>query len=117
MLTKGGFFFARSTVKGGSNNWTVVECPGLWVEFKCPLCGKDLDDDKAMANFLVCGDSSHGLLRFFTGDGCYFTTNEVVAEELMKKGKRVHIVDPKEFRSEEHTSKLQSQSNLVCRLL
>src|SRR5256886_17076870 len=85
MLTKGGFFFARSTVKGGSNNWTVVECPGLWVEFKCPLCGKDLDDDKAMANFLVCGDSSHGLLRFFTGDGCYFTTNEVVAEELMKK--------------------------------
>ena len=69
----------------------------LWVEFKCPLCGKDLDDDKTMANFLVCGDSSHGLLRFFTGDGCYFTTNEQVAEELMKKGKRVHIVDPKEF--------------------
>ena len=69
----------------------------LWVEFKCPLCGKDLDDDKTMANFLVCADSSHGLLRFFTGDGCYFTTNEQVAEELMKKGKRVHTVDPKEF--------------------
>jgi len=57
----------------------------LWVEFKCPLCGKDLDDDKTMANFLVCGDSSHGLLRFFTGDGCYFTTNEQVAEDLMKR--------------------------------
>jgi hypothetical protein len=69
----------------------------LWVEFKCPLCGKDLDDDKTMANFLVCTDSSHGPLRFFTGDGCYFTTNEQVAEDLMKKGKRVHIVDPKEF--------------------
>ena len=46
---------------------------------------------------MVCNDPSHGLLRFFTGDGCYFTTNEKVGEELVKKGKRVHIVDPKEF--------------------
>jgi hypothetical protein len=69
----------------------------MFVEFKCPLCGKDLDDDKSMANFMVCNDPSHGVLRFFTGDGCYFTTNEKVAEELMKKGRRVHIVDPKEF--------------------
>ncbi|MBO0888219.1 hypothetical protein J2P12_03880 [Candidatus Bathyarchaeota archaeon] len=69
----------------------------VWVEFKCPLCGKDLDDDKTMANFMVCNDESHGLLRFFTGDGCYFTTNEKVAEELAKKGRRVHTVDPKEF--------------------
>lgn len=69
----------------------------LWVEFTCPLCGKDLDDDKTMANFMVCNDASHGLLRFFTGDGCYFTTDEKVGEELVKKGKRVHIVDPKEF--------------------
>lgn len=69
----------------------------MWVEFKCPLCGKDLDDDKTMANFMICTDASHGVLRFFTGDGCYFTTNEKVAEELMKKGRRVHIVDPKEF--------------------
>jgi hypothetical protein len=69
----------------------------LFVEFKCPLCGKDLDDDKAMANFMVCNDASHGVLRFFTGDGCYFTTNESVAEKLIKKGRRVHIVDPQEF--------------------
>jgi hypothetical protein len=90
-------FFVMSTVKGGRNDKSPTTCSGLWVEFKCPLCGKDLDDDKTMANFLVCGDSSHGSLRFFTGDGCYFTTNEKAAEELMKKGKRVHIVDPKEF--------------------
>src|SRR2546430_4946308 len=29
----------------------------------------------------------------------------------------VEIRDPREMRSEEHTSELQSQSNLVCRLL
>src|SRR5437660_1372290 len=69
----------------------------LFVFGQFPVCGKDLDDDNTMANFLACADSSHGLLRFFTVDGCYFTTNEKVAEELMKKGKRVHIVDPKEF--------------------
>jgi len=69
----------------------------MWVEFKCPICGKDLDDDKAMTNFMVCNETSHGPLRFFTGDGCFFTSNEKVAEELVKKGKRVHLIDPKEF--------------------
>jgi hypothetical protein len=44
----------------------------MWVEFKCPICGKDLDDDKSMANFMVCNESSHGTLKFFTGDGCFF---------------------------------------------
>jgi len=60
-----------------------------------------LDDDKTMANFMFCKNESHGLLRFYTGDGCYFTTNEKAAEELMKKGRRVHIVDPKEFFAKE----------------
>ncbi len=69
----------------------------LWVEFKCPICGRDLDDDESMANFMVCNESSHGTLRFFTGDGCFFTSNEKAAEELVKKGKRVHLVDPQEF--------------------
>jgi len=50
-----------------------------------------------MANFMFCNESFHGTLRFFTGDGCFFTSNEKVAEELMKKGKRVHVVDPQEF--------------------
>jgi hypothetical protein len=75
----------------------ATEEEGMWVEFKCPICGKDLGDDKSMGNFMVCNDSSHGTLRFFTGDGCFFTSNEKVAEELVKKGKRVHVVDPKEF--------------------
>jgi len=69
----------------------------MFVEFKCPLCNGDLDDDKNIANFMVCNSQSHGLLRFYTGDGCYFTTDEKAAEELMKKGRRVHVVDPKEF--------------------
>ncbi len=69
----------------------------MFVEFKCPLCNGDLDDDKNIANFMVCNSQSHGLLRFYTGDGCYFTTDEKAAEELMKKGRRVHLVDPKEF--------------------
>ena len=69
----------------------------VFVEFKCPLCNGDLDDDKNMANFMVCKNESHGLLRFYTGDGCYFTTDEKAAEELMKKGRRVHVVDPQEF--------------------
>jgi len=70
---------------------------GMWVEFKCPICGIDLDDDRSMANFMICNESSHGTLRFFTGDGCFFTSDEKVAEELVKKGKRVHVVDPQEF--------------------
>ncbi len=69
----------------------------MWVEFKCPICGKDLDDDKSMANFMICNESSHGTLRFFTGDGCFFTSDQKLAEELIKKGKRVHIIDPQEF--------------------
>lgn len=69
----------------------------MWVEFKCPICGKDLDDDKSMANFMICNESSHGTLRFFAGDGCFFTSDQKVADELMSKGKRVHVVDPQEF--------------------
>src|SRR6267143_3360554 len=82
----------RRKVRRGVQQRTI-----MWVEFKCPICGGDLDDDKSMANFMVCNESSHGTLRFFTGDGCFFTSDEKVAEELVKKGKRVHVVDPKEF--------------------
>src|SRR5688572_7350013 len=37
------------------------------------------------------------------------------ADDLL--GKSADQLDPNDFRSEEHTSELQSQSNLVCRLL
>lgn len=96
-LAMEGIVRARPSPRVKANLSLSVQEYALWVEFTCPLCGKDLDDDKTMANFMVCNDPSHGLLRFFTGDGCYFTTNEKVGEELVKKGKRVHIVDPKEF--------------------
>jgi len=69
----------------------------MWVEFKSPIWGGNLDDEKSMANFMICNESSHGTLRFFTGDGCFFTSNQKVAEELLKKGKRVHVVHPQEF--------------------
>ena len=86
-----GFYFIGVRVGQGA------EEKDMWVEFKCPICGKDLDDDKSMANFMVCNESSHGTLKFFTGDGCFFTSDQKVAEELLKKGKRVHVVDPHEF--------------------
>ncbi len=69
----------------------------IWVELKCPICGRDLDDDKSMANFVIYNESSHGTLRFFTGYGCFFTSNQKVAEDLLKRGKGVHVVDPQEF--------------------
>jgi len=57
---------------------------------------KDLADDKSTANFIICKEPSHGTLRFFTGNGCFFTSDEKVAEELAKRRKRVHVVDPAE---------------------
>jgi len=57
---------------------------------------KDLAADKSTANFIICKEPSHGTLRFFTGNGCFFTSDEKVAEELAKRRKRVHVVDPAE---------------------
>src|SRR2546430_4646718 len=37
--------------------------------------------------------------------------------EVMQQKKTRRPIQPREIRSEEHTSELQSQSNLVCRLL
>src|SRR5256886_6923116 len=37
--------------------------------------------------------------------------------DAMSKDLRAHLRYPEDLRSEEHTSELQSQSNLVCRLL
>src|SRR5256886_3528468 len=46
-------------------------------------------------------------------DGVYVETPPVMPRKLIKH-KPSHLLEP---RSEEHTSELQSQSNLVCRLL
>ncbi len=69
----------------------------LWVDFKCPICSQELEDDGDLANFLVCKNNSHGLLRFYTRDGCFFTTDHKVAEALLLKGRKVHVSDPKGF--------------------
>lgn len=69
----------------------------MWVEFKCPKCGQELEDDKDLPDFLICKNSSHPLLRFYTGDGCFFTTDHKLAEELLMTGRRVHVTDPKSF--------------------
>src|SRR2546427_6861080 len=51
------------------------------------------------------GSHQRGLTSVFDGDGCGFERHDGLAA--------AHIA----LRSEEHTSELQSQSNLVCRLL
>src|SRR2546427_40631 len=50
-----------------------------------------------------------------TGAGSGF--GEAIATRFAREGARVVLADVNEERSEEHTSELQSQSNLVCRLL
>src|SRR2546427_7853490 len=50
------------------------------------------------------------------GNIAYFTTGEIPVREDLQAN-TVNGVPPWFVRSEEHTSELQSQSNLVCRLL
>src|SRR5438034_1706013 len=44
-------------------------------------------------------------------------TTELVLAAACKKRKKVFVASTSEVRSEEHTSELQSHSDLVCRLL
>src|SRR2546430_3649997 len=65
----------------------------------------------------VCG----GLARYFGLSPAVFRLGLIVLTLLGGAGILVYLaavlVIPEEGRSEEHTSELQSQSNLVCRLL
>src|SRR5256886_5465396 len=54
--------------------------------------------------------------RFIQGDGVNFYTIQNITAQLTRKGWSQDIWSYG-MRSEEHTSELQSQSNLVCRLL
>src|SRR2546427_9439530 len=46
-----------------------------------------------------------------------FTLTPMLSSLLLKRGKSKSKSSGEEHRSEEHTSELQSQSNIVCRLL
>src|SRR5260370_7466552 len=52
------------------------------------------------------------------GDTLHVTGTEAAVEKLASVvGRVIHPTDESDFRSEEHTSELQSHLNLVCRLL
>src|SRR2546427_12787327 len=52
-----------------------------------------------------------------TGTNGKTTTSYLVEALLQSRGLRTGVIGTIQYRSEEHTSELQSQSNLVCRLL
>src|SRR2546430_5074300 len=58
--------------------------------------------------------SLHDALPIFAGPDAEII-NADINPEVARRKRLVHI--PGQYRSEEHTSELQSQSNLVCRLL
>src|SRR2546430_13043868 len=49
--------------------------------------------------------------------GCSLPWRNVSSRRLLCRGSRTRACCRRSLRSEEHTSELQSQSNLVCRLL
>src|SRR2546430_10778250 len=51
------------------------------------------------------------------GDGRAILLGEVIDADGIRRDIQLKGSGPTPFRSEEHTSELQSQSNLVCRLL
>src|SRR5256885_13174850 len=59
--------------------------------------------------------------QFLLGDDtqlkCYALMSQAVKGQDVADDARALLVSPKYYRSEEHTSELQSPCNLVCRLL
>src|SRR5690606_39493450 len=55
--------------------------------------------------------SLEGVLDYYT------TMSQIVRGGRLQEVEALSEVEPVEFRSEEHTSELQSRENLVCRLL
>src|SRR2546427_5162042 len=82
---------SSSTPASGSGSWeAAAAAPAMVRKHPCPECGANLEWN-AQAQALKCP---------------YCGTTVPWSEETRE-----------ELRSEEHTSELQSQSNLVCRLL
>src|SRR2546430_3685823 len=58
------------------------------------------------------------MTKLFGTDGVRGVAGEFLTADLaVALGRAATAASPAEIRSEEHTSELQSQSNLVCRLL
>src|SRR5690606_40354892 len=78
-----------------------------------------------LATLMTSGDQPQVTPVWFNYDGEYILINSVrgrVKDANMRANRQVAclLVDPNNpyrFRSEEHTSELQSRENLVCRLL
>src|SRR5688572_32295482 len=71
--------------------------------------GDQADKDRAVNE---AGEEVHGLM----GERAHSRSRDLDVEDLSHGAARLVSRHPK-VRSEEHTSELQSQSNLVCRLL
>src|SRR5688572_32665282 len=76
-----------------SNRTTTAEIYTLSLHDALPICGA--------SNFVIPADGAHA------------------SELFLAEARELWEIDelPEDPRSEEHTSELQSQSNLVCRLL
>src|SRR5437588_9015217 len=62
-------------------------------------------------------DDETAVLRARAANLLVFITNEPALDEVEKMLEELTAVHPSRVRSEEHTSELQSHSDLVCRLL
>src|SRR2546427_2936927 len=93
----------------------TVEAPVTLVEygdFECPFCGRAYPDLKQVLRQV--GGKVQFVFRHFplSEEHPHAQHAAEVAEAAAAQGKFWEM-----HRSEEHTSELQSQSNLVCRLL
>src|SRR2546430_6211572 len=78
--------------------YTTLFRSGVPINVKCPVMKHTVDGYRAVKDL---ADSLGATVQF----------------DLVLAGKNDGNLDPVQHRSEEHTSELQSQSNLVCRLL
>src|SRR2546427_4682040 len=92
----------------------------VWLRVKCGPSGRSTVGGRAVAKILVADDNSNiqkmvGLALKDQGIDVVAVGNGEAA--VIFQGQPHHLLDVTVVRSEEHTSELQSQSNLVCRLL
>src|SRR5438034_6197528 len=80
-------------------------------------------DSKSTLYCSFCGKSQHEVRKLIAGptvficDECVELCNDIIREESKSALVKTRDGVPTRVRSEEHTSELQSHSDLVCRLL